>query len=156
MSNGRPHLHVSQLTYLKRRLVDDMTTGSFNGIGVSSFAQAESALVLAGMLTATVMYPKNAHVRLGAADVLELEARAFQTIQSALERPDHATSDQVIAAVALLAMYEKGLGNETRYRTHMMGLSSMIVIRGGLPSRLVGLIDILCQRIDAFDGGGAC
>ena len=57
----------------------------------------------------------------------------MQKIQFELSRgPNLVVTDQLIAAVALMAKYEAVYGNQETHAVHMQGLLRMIDIRGGL------------------------
>lgn len=55
-------------------------------------------------------------------------------INHALQDPTRACSDQLIFAVANLAIFEAVFGSIEVYHVHMQGLSRMLRLRGGLPN----------------------
>ena len=83
-------------------------------------------------------------------DVLQLRGMAIREINSALEDPQRATSDQLIAAVAKMASYEALFGDRQIFNTHMTGLLRMGSLRGGLPALgLGGLLERILLWIDS-------
>ncbi|RQM07496.1 hypothetical protein DH86_00003007, partial [Scytalidium sp. 3C] len=55
-------------------------------------------------------------------NLLRLKSRAIASINRALQSEDHATSDQLIGAVAKMASYEAMYGEQTAFEWHMNGL----------------------------------
>lgn len=53
-------------------------------------------------------------------------------VNAALDDPDRSISDPMLAAVALLAIYEVKYGNLKEYHIHMNGLVQMVKLRGGI------------------------
>lgn len=75
---------------------------------------------------------------------------AIREINGALEDPQRATSDQLIAAVAKMASYEALFGDRQIFNTHMTGLLRMVSLRGGLPALgLGGLLERILLWIDS-------
>ena len=88
--------------------------------------------------------------RTHAIDLLQLRGIAIREINTALEDPKRATSDQLIAAVAKIASYEALFGDRNSCHTHMTGLLRMVTLRGGLPQLgLDGLLERLILWIDS-------
>lgn len=82
-------------------------------------------------------------------NLLRLKSRAIASINRALQSEDHATSDQLIGAVAKMASYEAMYGEQTAFEWHMNGLMQMVNMRGGLPALgLDGLLARICVWID--------
>ena len=67
-------------------------------------------------------------------ELLRLKGFVISTINRALESTQRACSDQLIFAVANLAIFEAVFGNRDIYHIHMRGLLRMIDLRGGLPT----------------------
>lgn len=83
-------------------------------------------------------------------DILQLRGMAIAEINRALEDPQRATSDQVIAAVSKMASYEALFGDKQIYNTHMTGLLRMVSLRGGLPALgLDGLLERILLWVDS-------
>lgn len=53
-------------------------------------------------------------------------------VNTALDDPVRSISDPMLAAVALLAIYEVKYGNLKEYHIHMKGLFQMVKLRGGI------------------------
>lgn len=55
-----------------------------------------------------------------------------QSVNAALDDPYRSISDPLLAAVALLAIYEVKYGNLREFDIHMAGLVQMVKLRGGI------------------------
>lgn len=109
----------------------------------------DAAPLHAVMLLASSHYGKVRDSRLHAIDLLQLRGMAIREINGALEDPNRATSDQLIAAVAKMASYEALFGDRDIFNTHMTGLTRMVTLRGGLPNLgLDGLLERILLWID--------
>jgi hypothetical protein len=67
-------------------------------------------------------------------EILHLRGFVIMAINQALQDPTRACSDQLIFAVANLAIFEAVFGSIEVYHVHMQGLSRMLRLRGGLPN----------------------
>lgn len=67
-------------------------------------------------------------------EILHLRGFVIVAINQALQDPIRACSDQLIFAVANLAIFEAVFGSIEVYHVHMQGLSRMLRLRGGLPN----------------------
>ena len=82
-------------------------------------------------------------------DLLALKARALSEINAALAKPERATTDAVIGAVAKMASYEAIFGDSDVFAAHMKGLQMMLKLRGGLANLgLNGLLERMLVWID--------
>lgn len=79
------------------------------------------------LLSLTLRNPPSREI----APMLRLRGHVIRSINEALDDPSRATSDYVISAVSLLAMYEAYHGFRESYPVHMFGLMRMINHRGG-------------------------
>ena len=93
----------------------------------------DAASLHAVMLLAASHFSKVRGPRSHTIDLLQLRGMAIREINSALEDPRRATSDQLIAAVANMASYEALFGDREIFNTHMTGLMRLVTLRGGLP-----------------------
>ena len=66
-------------------------------------------------------------------EILHLKGFVIMAVNHALEDPTRSCSDQLIFAVANLAIFEAVFGSPDVYHVHMRGLSRMLRLRGGLP-----------------------
>jgi hypothetical protein len=66
-------------------------------------------------------------------EILHLKGFVIMAVNHALEDPIRSCSDQLIFAVANLAIFEAVFGSPDVYHVHMRGLSRMLRLRGGLP-----------------------
>ena len=114
------------------------------------FVLTDPAPLHAMMLMAASHYGNVRGTRSHAIDVLQLRGMAISEINTALEDPARATSDQLIAAVAKMASYEALFGDRNIFNTHMTGLLRMVSLRGGLPALgLDGLLERILLWVDA-------
>ena len=114
------------------------------------FCLTDLASLHAVMLVAASNYGNVRGSRSHTIDVLQLRGMAISKINKALEDSSRATSDQLIAAVALMAKYEALFGDRSIFNTHMTGLLRMVSLRGGLPSLgLDGLLERMLLWIDS-------
>jgi hypothetical protein len=67
-------------------------------------------------------------------EIFHLRGFVIMAINQALQEPTRACSDQLIFAVANLAIFEAVFGSTEVYHVHMQGLSRMLRVRGGLPN----------------------
>lgn len=67
-------------------------------------------------------------------EILHLRGFVIVAVNQALQDPFRACSDQLIFAVANLAIFEAVFGSTEVYHVHMQGLVKMLRIRGGLPT----------------------
>ena len=67
-------------------------------------------------------------------EILHLRGFVIMSINQALQDPSRACSDQLIFAVANLAIFEAVFGSIDVYHVHMQGLAKMLRLRGGLPT----------------------
>jgi hypothetical protein len=129
--------------------VDTPSEQGMLGSRFFTFCSTEPASLHAIMLLAAAQFR---HVRGSEAmkfNTLNLRQYAMDNINAALRDSLRSTSDQLIAAVALLATYEVAFGGRDYFGTHMVGLSRMISIRGGLPQLgLEGLLERILFYID--------
>lgn len=110
----------------------------------------DRASLHAVMLMAASHYGNVRGSRSHTIDILQLRGMAISEINGALEDPNRATSDQLIAAVASMASYEALFGDRRIFNTHMTGLLRMVSLRGGLPALgLDGLLERILLWIDA-------
>jgi hypothetical protein len=98
-------------------------------------------------------YGKVQKLRLRTIDLLQLKDTAIQEINHALADDIRGTTDQLIAAVSIMAAYEALFGDQAIFHTHMQGLARMISLRSGLPA--LGL-DGFLERIILWIGSDAC
>ncbi|KAK3701087.1 hypothetical protein LTR37_015649 [Vermiconidia calcicola] len=89
------------------------------------FSLTDAASLHAVMLMAAAHYGNVWGPRSHTIDILQLRGMAIREINGALHDPGRATSDQQIAAVALLASYEALFGDRNIFHTHMTGLVRM-------------------------------
>lgn len=83
-------------------------------------------------------------------DLAQIRGLAIDGIISALQNSRRAISDQVIIAVAKMALYEAISGNHDIFKTHMKGLAQMVDLRGGLSSLgLEGLLRRILLWVDS-------
>lgn len=114
------------------------------------FILTDRASLHAVMLMAASHYTNVKGPRSHSIDLLQLRGMAIREINDALEDPQRATSDQLIAAVAKMASYEALFGDQQIFNTHMTGLLRMVSLRGGLPALgLGGLLERILLWIDA-------
>ena len=114
------------------------------------FSLTDAASLHAVMLMAAAHYGNVWGPRSHTIDILQLRGMAIREINGALHDPGRATSDQQIAAVALLASYEALFGDRNIFHTHMTGLVRMVSLRGGLPALgLGGLLERILLWIDS-------
>lgn len=113
------------------------------------FIMTDPAPLHAVMLMAATHYHRLHGSRSHSIDILQLRGMTIREINSALEDPVRATSDQLIAAVANMASYEALFGDRNTFNTHMTGLLRMVSLRGGLPALgLDGLLERIVLWID--------
>lgn len=113
------------------------------------FIMTDPAPLHATMLVAASHFGRIRGSRSHAIDLLQLRGMAIREINRALEDPTRATSDQLIAAVAIMAVYEALFGDKAIFNTHMTGLLRMVSLRGGLPALgLDGLLERILLWID--------
>lgn len=105
------------------------------------------------LLIATSHYNNVHGTRSNTINVLDLRGFAIRAINSALEDPARATSDQILTAVAQMAAYEAVYGDRSIFHTHMTGLLRMVSLRGGLPA--VGLDGLLVHVLLWIDANAA-
>jgi hypothetical protein len=80
-------------------------------------------------------------------NLLQLKSKAISLTRNALAVDG--ASDQLIGAVAKIASYEAMFGDQKSYEMHMVGLTKMIDMRGGLSSLgLKGMLARICMWID--------
>lgn len=114
------------------------------------FIFTDPAPLHAVMLMAAANYGNLRGSRSHTVDILQLRGMAIREINTALEDPNRATSDQLIAAVAKMACYEALFGDRRIFNTHMTGLLRMVSLRGGLPALgLDGLLERILLWIDS-------
>ena len=114
------------------------------------FCLTDPAPLHAVMLMAASHYGNVRGSRSHTIDILQLRGMAIREINGALEDPQRATSDQLIAAVAKMASYEALFGDRKIFNTHMTGLLRMVSLRGGLPALgLDGLLERILLWIDS-------
>lgn len=114
------------------------------------FVLTDKATLHTVMLMAASHYSNAKGSRSQTIDLLQLRGMAIREINSALENPARAVSDQLIAAVAKMASYEALFGDRQIYNTHMTGLIRMVSMRGGLPALgLNGLLERIILWIDS-------
>ena len=114
------------------------------------FCLTDLASLHAVMLVAAANYGSVRGSRSHTIDILQLRGMAIREINGALEDSSRATSDQLIAAVAKMAIYEALFGSQEIFNTHMTGLLRMVSLRGGLPSLgLDGLLERVLLWIDS-------
>lgn len=114
------------------------------------FVLTDAAPLHAVMLMAASHYSHVRGPRSHTIDLLQLRGMAIREINGALEDPQRATSDQLIAAVAKMASYEALFGDRQIFNTHMTGLLRMVSLRGGLPALgLGGLLERILLWIDS-------
>ena len=123
---------ICQLTAIKQSFLSDMELDTFDSQTFLEFAQTDLALLHTVLLSATSLYAGAPGDQEGAVDLLELEALTVVAIKDALKESARATSDQLITAVAMMALYDLRKGNNDRFKTHTAGLTQMIKLRGGL------------------------
>ncbi|KAK5164082.1 uncharacterized protein LTR77_010173 [Saxophila tyrrhenica] len=83
-------------------------------------------------------------------DIQHLRSMAMSEVNGALQHRSRSLSDQMIAAVTMLASYEALSGNHDIFRTHMTGLRQMVGMRGGLPALGVdGILERALLWVDA-------
>jgi hypothetical protein len=110
----------------------------------------DTASVHAVLLLATTMYGHTHGAVSHRIDLLQLRGMAIREINRALEDATRATTDQIIAAVGLMACYEVLFGDQDIFNTHMTGLLRLVTLRGGLPRLgLNGLLERVLLYIDA-------
>lgn len=114
------------------------------------FLFTDPAPLNAVMLVAASHYTDTRGPRSHTIDLLQLRGMAIREINGALEDHVRATSDQLIAAVAKMAMYEALFGDRSIFNTHMTGLLRMVSLRGGLPALgLEGLLERVLLWVDS-------
>jgi hypothetical protein len=114
------------------------------------FMLSDPASVHAVMLVAASHFGRVRGSKAHTIDLLQLRGMAISEINSALADESRGTSDQLIAAVAEMASYEALFGDSSICRTHMVGLTRMVSLRGGLPALgLDGLMERLVLWIDS-------
>jgi hypothetical protein len=105
---------------------------SSSRLQVFSTILADPASLHAVVLVAASHYIRaldpNSHV----IDLLHLRDMAISEVRGALFDDRRGTSDPLITAVAYLTSYEAVFGSRTICKTHMRGLTAMVVLRGGL------------------------
>ena len=102
------------------------------------------------ILVAASRYTKIHGPRSHGIELLQLRGMAIREINTALEDPKRATSDQIVTAVVKMASYEALFGDQNACHTHMTGLLRMVTLRGGLPQLgLDGLLERILLWIDA-------
>lgn len=117
------------------------------------FIMTDAAAFYAAMLTTAsrfvLVYPHMANKT----DLLSLKGRTMLAINESLSDPKRAVSDQSIAAVVTLSVFEAVHGDRETFNTHMRALQRMISMRGGLSSLgLDGFLErmvLFCDRNSA-------
>ncbi|KAK5132275.1 hypothetical protein LTR08_009263 [Meristemomyces frigidus] len=151
----RPDIPHIMDHYLSNLAVDipDVDAATVTGLLRTQFfpfVMTDAAPLHAVMLLATSHYGRARGSRSHAIDLLQLRGMAIGEINSALEDPRRATSDQLITAVAKMASYEALFGDRDIFNTHMTGLMRMVTLRGGLPQLgLNGLLERVLLWIDS-------
>ncbi|EME42089.1 hypothetical protein DOTSEDRAFT_133875 [Dothistroma septosporum NZE10] len=64
--------------------------------------------------------------------ITNLKGLVISALNSAVQDPNRAITDQVLFAVSNLAGYEVLFGNKATYEIHMNGLTRIIRLRGGM------------------------
>lgn len=98
------------------------------------FLFTDPALTSAIVLIAVVHRLFEMDIRHPPLELLRLKGFVITAVNTALEEPIRACSDQLLFAVANLAIYEAVFGNADVYHVHMQGLLRMLRLRGGLSS----------------------
>ena len=114
------------------------------------FVLTDVAPLHAVMLMATAHYGNNRGARSHTIDLLQLRGMAIREISTAMSDPARARSDQIIAAVAIMASFEALFGDRDIFNTHVTGLLRLVSLRGGLPALgLDGLLARILLWIDS-------
>ena len=119
---------VSNLTPLRTSLIFQFSYG-LKGICERVFLPflfTDPALTSAIVLIALIHRMYEMGVRHSPTELLRLKGFVITAINAALQDPVRACSDQVIFAVANLAIYEAVFGNADIYHVHMDGLLRML------------------------------
>lgn len=151
----RKWLTLRQKHYLTNIAVDNPDIDGPDATGLLRtqffpFILSDPASVHAVMLVAASHFGRVRGSKAHTIDLLQLRGMAISEINSALADESRGTSDQLIAAVAEMASYEALFGDSSICRTHMVGLTRMVSLRGGLPALgLDGLLERLVLWIDS-------
>ncbi|KAK5108255.1 hypothetical protein LTR62_008639 [Meristemomyces frigidus] len=114
------------------------------------FVMTDPAPLHAVMLVAATRYGNLLGPRSHAIDLLQLRGMAIREINHALQDDARATTDQTIAAVAMMGCYEVLFGDSRVFNTHMTGLLRIVSLRRGLPQLgLDGLLERVLLWIDS-------
>jgi hypothetical protein len=111
---------------------------------------ADPASLHAVVLVAASHYTRARDLNSQIIDLLHLRDMAIREIRGALLDGRRGTSDPLITAVAYLASYEVVFGSHAICKTHMEGLTAMVVLRGGLSAlEFEGLLEHIVRCADS-------
>jgi Fungal specific transcription factor domain len=121
---------VPELTF------DIAHTGPLNPIRdwVFPLVGDSSAVLHSSLLIGAVNNPSFSHGEKGASRILIQKGKTISLINQGLQKGQAALKDDVLYAVAAIALSEDRLGNHAACRTHLDGLRHMIKLRGGIKS----------------------